>query len=499
MLHTLTWQYEQERTVSDLPASPRPPASFARRRFLHTTALGSLAVGTGAALGGCSRDGAALGDATAAEGPASTMSMGAGDAALGAAPSAPFQLFEDAGLNFEALFAVGGAGVNSEVGEVVTAVNQANAATGGATYQSYYDAMLATGNRLVEAAMSAEEKGHHESARSRYLRAAQYYNQALFFVLGTDTPDAEREVYETMDDAWRRAGLLMAPVWEAVDIPYEGSTLPGWFLAPRQSSGRRPTVVLNNGSDGQNVDLWAWGGAAALDRGYNVLLFDGPGQGEMLFVREVPFRPDWEAVITPVVDWLLGRNDVDRNRIGLVGWSEGGELVARAAAFEDRLAAVVTDPGSVDVYLAFPAALRQVAEGSEAAVNNAWTQGIIPGATTEQTFELKKRLEIYSSEALRQARRGKVPTDWYGLSHRIGEFQVRDVAERIRVPVLVVNYDLEQFYPGQAKELFDLLRSDRRTMVDFTVAEGAQFHCAPMAPQWRNEVLLDWLSDRFTG
>ena len=91
--------------------------------------------------------------------------------------------------------------------------------------------------------------------------------------------------------------------------------------------------------------MYAFGGAAALERGYHALIFEGPGQGSMLFERQIPFRPDWENVITPVVDYLRSRPDVDPARIALTGWSLGGELAIRAAAFEHRLAAVVADPG----------------------------------------------------------------------------------------------------------------------------------------------------------
>ena len=106
-----------------------------------------------------------------------------------------------------------------------------------------------------------------------------------------------------------------------------------------------------------------FGGAAALERGYNALIFEGPGQGSMLFEREIFFRPDWEHVVTPIVDWLTAQPDVDANRIAITGWSLCGESVIRAAAFEHRLAAVVADPGVLDVWLSYPAFLRKLFTG----------------------------------------------------------------------------------------------------------------------------------------
>jgi hypothetical protein len=409
---------------------------------------------------------------------------------------AAFQLFADEGMNFEALFALGGAGTNAAAGEVVTAVDRINGAAGGPSYQAFYDAFVAQGNRLVRAGADAAARGRMITARDRYLRAAQYYDQALFFVLGTSTPEAEEDVYVVMNDAWTRAAELSG--FERVEVPYEGSSLPAWFLPARDADGSpatgpRPSVIVNNGSDAQFVDTYAYGGLAATQRGYHALLFEGPGQGEMLFVRKEPFRPDWEKVIEPVVDVLVERPDVDAGRIALTGWSFGGELVARAAAFEDRLVAVVSDPGSYDEYLGYPEFLRKVAEGTETEVNQAWNGGIVPGSTPEEKFTLRKRLEIYSREALEQARAGEVPTDWYGLSRRMQEYNVRDVASRISVPLLATSYQFEEFAPGQATELARMV-GDNAEVVDFTEAEGAQYHCAPMNPQWRNEVVLDWLA-----
>lgn len=80
-------------------------------------------------------------------------------------------------------------------------------------------------------------------------------------------------------------------------------------------------------------------------RGYNCLLFDGPGQGRALIQQGLTFRPDWEQVLRVVMDFTLERSDVDPTRVALAGWSFGGYLALRAAGGEHRLAACVADPG----------------------------------------------------------------------------------------------------------------------------------------------------------
>lgn len=103
--------------------------------------------------------------------------------------------------------------------------------------------------------------------------------------------------------------------------------------------------------------MWLWGGAGALARGYNCLTFDGPGQGYALWKQKLYFRPDWEKVISPVVDYALSRSEVDPKKIAIQGISQGGYWVPRAVAFEKRIAAAIADPGVVDVSTSWTASL----------------------------------------------------------------------------------------------------------------------------------------------
>ncbi len=66
------------------------------------------------------------------------------------------------------------------------------------------------------------------------------------------------------------------------------------------------------------------GAIAAVRRGYNCLTFEGPGQGEVIREQGLPFRYDWEKVVTPVVDYALSRPEVDPRKVALFGISLGG-------------------------------------------------------------------------------------------------------------------------------------------------------------------------------
>jgi pimeloyl-ACP methyl ester carboxylesterase len=286
-----------------------------------------------------------------------------------------------------------------------------------------------------------------------------------------------------MNDAWVRAAGRLEPAAEPVRIRYGRTSMPGWLLRPpgAPAGHRRPTIIFNNGNDAQNIGLYVYGAAEAVALGYNALLFEGPGQGSMLFLRGIGFRPDWEAVITPVVDYLVSRPDVDPGRIALVGWSQGGALAARAAAFEHRLAAVVLDPGVSDFMAAFhlPAQLVRLAQTHPDEADRAWAK-IFARLPLSVRFSFTK-----TSYPFRQ------PT-FSALVRALGQYGTAAYLPKITAPALVTQYQGETAFPGQGAAAVRLIRS-AATLHEFTAAAGCQFHCAPMAPQRRNQVLFDWL------
>ena len=95
--------------------------------------------------------------------------------------------------------------------------------------------------------------------------------------------------------------------------------------------------------------MWAYGDDLADACSCHWMTFDGPGQQAMLYEQKVLCRPDWETVLSAVIDALLMRPDVDPSRIAAIGIGHGGYLVTRALCFEHRLAAGVVDPGIVDL------------------------------------------------------------------------------------------------------------------------------------------------------
>jgi len=280
--------------------------------------------------------------------------------------------------------------------------------------------------------------------------------------------------------------LLPAPP-ERVRIPYAGTTLPGdYYRAPGgggKEGGHHPLLLFNNGSDGAMPAAWSMGIAPALERGYDCLAFYGPGQGSALVDQGLYFRPDWEAVVTPVVDLALARREVDPRRIALMGISQGGYWVPRAAAFETRLAAAVADPGVFDVSTSWlrgfpPPLLALLGSGNKAAFDAALAQGLQQDPASAATLAFRMRPFGMTS--------------YYDVYTAVQQYTLAGVVDRIRVPLLVTDPEGAAFWPGQSDQLYDALPGEK-TLVPFTAAEGADLHCEPKAPRLRAQRIFDWL------
>ena len=114
-------------------------------------------------------------------------------------------------------------------------------------------------------------------------------------------------------------------------VPFGSLTLTAYRFGKPQAHG---TIVLFGGFDSYVEELFPMVSEFA-QRGYDIVAFDGPGQGSMLEDQHVPMTADWHRPVAAVLD-ALGLDEVT-----LIGGSLGGCLVIRAAAFERRVQRVV--------------------------------------------------------------------------------------------------------------------------------------------------------------
>lgn len=235
--------------------------------------------------------------------------------------------------------------MGGSVGEIDAANRPVlDAAKGGADAGTavFFDSWNALADRLMAQADKNAADGHMLSASDKYRRACVYYMTAERM---QKHGFAGREKgYANMLEALERAVSTGGLNCERVEIPYEGSSYPGLFVKAEGKNGKpAPCMIHTNGLDSvKEMIYWSDVGTTFADRGISILAIDHPGVGEALRLRGLAGRHDSEAWVSPAVDYLQTRDDVDPDKIGVIGWSLGGYYAPRAAAFEKRLALCVS-------------------------------------------------------------------------------------------------------------------------------------------------------------
>jgi hypothetical protein len=196
--------------------------------------------------------------------------------------------------------------------------------------ESWYRAWTKLADRTSKAAEASRRAGRRVSALHAFLRASNYYRTAYVLHLEVPLPAVVREAYRKHGEAFGAAAALMRNPAERLAIPYECGVLPGYFV-PAPEGGARPLVISVGGYDSTAEESYFFNAAAAGERGYHALVFDGPGQGELIIEHGIPFRPDWEKVLDAVLDAAVARPDVDARRIAVIGELRRLPRVARGA------------------------------------------------------------------------------------------------------------------------------------------------------------------------
>ncbi len=370
----------------------------------------------------------------------------------------------------------------SDVGECLSTARRVR----GADLDSWHTEWSLAGGRAATLAEQSSDAGQAETARGAYLRASSYFRTAGVMLMGAPLDPRLVEAHARQTDMFRRAAALMVPAAEILEIPFEKTTLPGYFFSPAGGRGARATVVLIGGYDGTAEELYLANGAAALARGYNVLAFDGPGQGAALIQRGLIMRPDWESVITPVLDYALARPDVDPSRVALIGLSLGAHLAPRAASADRRVAACIADCGAYDLYAAFLARLPGPLAGPFAA-DRPWARKAVA-----------KLLRVLARKptagwALRRGLLVHGVDDPLDFVDALRDFTLAGRAADITCPTWVCDADGDDI-SATARLLVDELTCEK-TYVHFKAAEGAGDHCEQGARALYHARSFAWLDD----
>ena len=353
--------------------------------------------------------------------------------------------------------------------------------------ESWHREWLETAMMVEAKADSFMDAGCMESAGDCYFRAAEYYRAAEFF-LHTELDDPRMlGTWQLSRDAFLMGASLADHPIIRVEIPFEEEGyLPAYLCLVDSTNAPRPFIIAHSGFDGTKEELYFSLGRYAVERGYNCLLFEGPGQGQVIREQGLHFRPDWENVVTPVVDYAIDLPFVDEDRMVLIGYSMGGYLAPRAMTGEHRPAGCVANGGVYSMYLSVVGSnipnMDEILADEEA--SEEFDEEILAMMEEDLFMKWFYTNGMYTFGADSPSGFMRLLRD-YTLEGRTGE---------ITCSMLVLDSKNDQLTGGQATLLYDSLESPKQYVL-FTELQGADEHCQMGAVQVSNEAVFCWLDE----
>ncbi|RAH99162.1 hypothetical protein DLJ53_21680 [Acuticoccus sediminis] len=307
----------------------------------------------------------------------------------------------------------------------------------------------------------ADASGHVRTAMNCYLRAAEHFRQAEFHLEPTDP--RRLPTFEQMEACSHGFLKHLNPPGEVVDIPYEpGKPICGYFVRAPYPGDRLPVLICFGGLDSIKDEMWFMQAHGALQRGISVLMVDLPGQGGTLRRHGLTARADTEVPVGACIDWLLMRGDVAPDRIACCGSSMGGYYAARAGCYEPRLAACIAHGAIWDVHEMW----GDKDDSFGLAMHIRWVMG---AGSMAEAMETAKA------------------------------FRLEGHIDNMRCPFLVLHGGHDVLTVKAATQTYEAAIAAgvdatlRLTTPDETGAE----HCQHDNPTIGQELLADWLADRF--
>ncbi len=343
-------------------------------------------------------------------------------------------------------------------------------------YDDWFEKWSCLASTTAAKGASFALNGQSISAGKAYLRATEYWRQAIFFIRH-DLGDARlQRGWRAHREAFRAAVPHLPWTTTLAEIPFAGAHMGAYLLRPDDSDTRRPTILAPCGFDSTAEAGYSGTAYMALPRGYNVLLWDGPGQGGMLYEQRVPMRPDFETVLEPVIDWLLTQRGIDAGGLILIGRSLAGYLAAGGQPMKKRLAALICDPGQVEyVSRIVPSMFSE----------KAWQQ--ILAGDPELDAKLQKMLDDPAKREWFGARMSTMGAATVGDFLRLQPaYTTEKQAPDIQCPTLLT--EGEGDFASQSEKLFDLLTCEKE-YIRLTEKEGGGGHCCGLGQTlWEEKV-----------
>jgi pimeloyl-ACP methyl ester carboxylesterase len=314
-------------------------------------------------------------------------------------------------------------------------------------------------------------------AEHRLINAAFYYRAAEFFVPPSD-PDKE-VLYHKFSELFYTA--FKDDAIERFTVPYETGFLPVFRLAAPSAADSKGAILMHGGFDSFIEEFYSVARYFNA-RGYEVIAFEGSGQGAALKRYGLPWSIEWERPTRAI----LGYFKLDA--VTLLGISMGGYLCLRAAAFEPRIQRVIAWSVVYDWMQAVNTYVKRVTE---------WF--FKHSGALERAINLKMKIDPYHRYVAQQWMYiTKEATPVKAARHIMAMNAANLHSELVTQDVLILTGEEDSFAPLKLhyKQLEELKNAKSVTGRIFTKDEQAQHHCQIGNIGLALDVMANWLAEK---
>ena len=399
----------------------------------------------------------------------------------GCARNGQSRFFSDQAYHFQALRALNDIRADGadtmEILETIKHIREGDA-------QSWFSAWESTGDRVLQ---RAEKITDPMSRGQAYLRAHNYLRTAEFFLA---PQDAKRPLSFAKNVKAFHLGLDTLGVrYERIKVPYGQHHLNAIYYPGPAGADARPLIVLCGGFDSTLEELYFTLVRGAHERGYNVLTYEGPGQGSVLREQKLGFTSEWEKPTEAVLDTFLATHGRPPKMV-LVGMSLGGYLAPRAAAFDDRIDGVV----AYDVLYDFGEVAQRNVPGLVITLHQQGFDKLV-----QMLVNLKSSFSPGFAWAVDNGMWVMNTSNAMETLDALRAYTLKNVAGQIKADVLILAGAQDHFVPVSQVADFQLQLTGARsvTTVVYDRESGGAEHCQLGAQTLWHADFFDWMAKKF--
>lgn len=324
----------------------------------------------------------------------------------------------------------------------------------------------------------------NESKGNAFLRASRYYQAAEFFL---DPKDSKKiEVYNKSVSLFYKGLSAKGIEYKHAEIPYDGAVLRTmYFQTTKESKG---TFFICGGFDAFLEELYFTNVLAALASGYDVVLYEGPGQSNVIRKYKRSFEANWSNVAGAVVHYYLAEYDLKTPKIG-VGVSLGGLLVARAASLDHTLF------DKVIFFNYFPGMIESLKKSLPRFLHSYLSKGFPPLLERIcSAYIARNKFLNWQVEHAKWVFSGNTLND---LVMIFQEFSETIVYDNLKTGCLILVAKEDNYYDYQLGiDFFNKITVKNKKLILFDKTKySSNFHCQNGAAYDANDQIFEWLTE----